>query len=58
MGGRMLGFNVDKDFGDCIDGLIMVDLRQTDERVLQKYMGKEGAREFLSRHQGELEKSA
>lgn len=58
MGGRLLGFNVDRDFGDCIDGLIMVDLRQTDERVLQKYMGREGARAFLAYHAGEPEKSA
>lgn len=58
MGGRMLGFNVDRNFGDCIDGLIMVDLRQTEERVLQRYMGKEGARGFLQRHLVDLEKSA
>jgi putative hemolysin len=58
LGGRLLGFNVDKDFNDCIDGLIMVDLRQTDERVLQKYMGREGAAAFLALHRGEMEKSA
>ncbi|MCW9088960.1 MAG: lysophospholipid acyltransferase family protein [Gammaproteobacteria bacterium] len=52
LGGRMLGFNVDRSFNDCIDGLIMVDLRQTDERVLQKYMGKEGAQAFLAGHSG------
>ncbi|MGM0595327.1 MAG: lysophospholipid acyltransferase family protein [Pseudomonadota bacterium] len=50
LGGRLLGFNVDKSFNDCIDGLIMVDLRQTDERVLQKYMGREGAQVFLAGH--------
>ncbi len=58
LGGRMLGFNVDRDFNDCIDGLIMVDLLQTDPRVLQKYMGRKGAEAFLENHQGQLEKSA
>lgn len=52
LGGRLLGFNVDKSFNDCIDGLIMVDLRRTDERVLQKYMGREGAQAFLAGHAG------
>lgn len=58
LGGRLLGFNVDRDFNDCIDGLIMVDLRQTDERVLQKYMGRDGAAEFLALHKGAAQKSA
>lgn len=58
LGGRLLGFNVDKDFNDCIDGLIMVDLRQTDERVLQKYMGRDGATAFMALHKDALKKSA
>ncbi|MDH5573591.1 MAG: lysophospholipid acyltransferase family protein, partial [Gammaproteobacteria bacterium] len=57
LGGRMLGFNVDKSFSDCIDGLIMVDLRKTDPRVLQKYMGREGAEYFLDYHQSKLQKA-
>jgi len=58
LGGRLLGFNVDRAFNDCIDGLIMVDLRRTDERVLQKYMGREGAAAFLAGHRSELERRA
>jgi putative hemolysin len=58
LGGRLLGFNVDKEFGDCIDGLIMVDLRQTEVTVLQRYMGKEGAKEFLAIHEYVLEERA
>ncbi len=46
MGGHLLAFNVDKDFNDAIDGLIMVDLRDTDPRVLRRYMGK-SAEAFL-----------
>ncbi len=58
LGGRLLGFNVDRDFNDCIDGLIMVDLRQTDERVLQKYMGRDGATAFTALHKDEIKQSA
>jgi len=58
LGGRLLGFNVDRAFNDCIDGLIMVDLRHTDERVLQKYMGKEAARDFLAGHRDRVAKRA
>lgn len=50
MGGKMLGFNIDPDFNDCVDGLIKVDLRQADRRLLAKYMGAENARAFLDWH--------
>ncbi len=46
MGGHLLAFNVDKDFNNAIDGLIMVDLRDTDPRVLRRYMG-DSAEDFL-----------
>ncbi len=36
LGGRMLGFNVDPDFGNALDCLVLVDLRKTDPRVLRK----------------------
>ncbi len=51
MGGHILGFNVDPDFNNTLDGLIMVDLLQSPEKLLQRYMGEEGAREFLAYHQ-------
>jgi hypothetical protein len=38
LNGRMLAFNVDPAFGDSIDCLLMVDLRQTDPRALRKYL--------------------
>ena len=58
LGGRMLGFNVDRDFNDCIDGLILVDLLSTDAKVLQKYMGRNGAEAFLAYHQAADERQA
>lgn len=50
LGGRMLGFNVDQDFSSVVDGLIRVDLRQTDHRILSKYMGEQEATAFLEYH--------
>jgi putative hemolysin len=50
LGGRLLGFNVDPDFNNALDGLIMVDLRNTDPRTLQKYMGRQEAQQFLEFH--------
>lgn len=50
LGGKLLGFNVDPDFADALDGLILVDLRKTDENILSRYMGKEGLESFLTYH--------
>jgi len=52
MGGHLLAFNVDKDFNHAIDGLIMVDLRETDPRVLRRYMG-DSTEAFLATHDEE-----
>jgi 1-acyl-sn-glycerol-3-phosphate acyltransferase len=51
LGGRLLGFNADDQFSDALDGLIMVDLRTSEPRVLARYMGEEGAAAFLA-HNG------
>jgi len=50
LGGKMLGFNVDQDFADALDGLILVDLRKTDPKILTRYMGKDEAKAFLAHH--------
>ena len=50
LGGRLLGFNLDRDFADTLDGLIMVDLREVEEAVLARYMGKRGAAAFRAYH--------
>lgn len=46
IGGKMLAFNVDQKFSNVLDGLVAVDLRQTDPLVLERYMGREGAARF------------
>ena len=50
LGGRVLGFNVDPDFADTLDGLIMVDLRQVEPTVLARYMGARAADAFRAYH--------
>ena len=47
---RLLGFNVDPQFGDALDALMMVDLTQVDAAILARYLGREGARQFLAHH--------
>ena len=51
LGGRIVGFNVDPNFSDVLDGLVLVDLRQTDPVVLARYMGKDGVA-ALQRYHG------
>ncbi len=50
LGGQVLTFNVDHDFGSAIDGLMLVDLTRTPRRVLGRYMGQDQAESFLARH--------
>jgi len=50
IGGKLLGFNVDRKFSNVLDGLVVVDLRQTDPAVLDRYMGRETAEDFRKIH--------
>jgi hypothetical protein len=46
LGGEVVGFNVDPDFGHCLDCLTIVDLRRTPDSVLSKYMEEQTLRQF------------
>lgn len=50
IGGKMVGFNVDRKFSNVLDGLVVVDLRKTEPAVLDRYMGREAAAQFRERH--------
>ena len=50
IGGKLLGFNVDRKFSNVLDGLVVVDLRQTHAAVLDRYMGRETAQSFRKIH--------
>lgn len=52
LGGRLLGFNVDSEFSDALDGLILVDLTKTELRLLERYLGKAEASQFLEYQKG------
>lgn len=50
LGGRVLCFNLDPDFSNALDSLIIVDLTRTDPKVLKRYMGEEGFNYFHTYH--------
>ena len=50
LGGKLLGFNVDPEFSDVLDGLIVVDLTKTEPKLLERYLGKAEAASFLNFH--------
>jgi putative hemolysin len=52
LGGKIVGFNVDSHFSHVLDGLIVVDLTQTERRILDRFFEAEGARRFLAFHEG------
>lgn len=51
---KILGFNVDPDFGDVVDGLVLADLVTVDRSILNRYLGREGATAFLAFHRGTM----
>lgn len=51
LNGKFLGFNLDKAFGNVIDGLVMVDLLKTDPKIVQRFLGEAGMREFFLFHE-------
>lgn len=50
LGGKILAFNLDKEFSDVVDGLILIDLRKTDKRTRIRYMGEEADVSFSKYH--------
>ena len=50
LGGNILEFNVDPQFSNAVDGLILVDLLKADRRLLARYMGREGLASFCAFH--------
>lgn len=51
IGGRIACFNVDRDFSDVVDALVVVDLVSTQRKLLERYMGRDGAEQFFAFHQ-------
>lgn len=53
LGGQFLAFHQDPEFNHTLDGLVFVDLPQANRRLLDFYMGKEGAARYLAYHAAE-----
>ena len=45
--GSFVGFAVDRSFGNSLDGLIVVDLRNMDDKQLLNYFGNEGLNRMI-----------
>lgn len=54
LGGKMVAFNIDPDFGTAIDGLITVDLLKAPSRDIARFMGKETYQRYYALHQEPL----
>ena len=49
LNGKFVCFSLNKVFNDSLDGLILVDLRKTPTKYLKRYLGKQGAANFLAK---------
>ncbi|MHB9075473.1 MAG: lysophospholipid acyltransferase family protein [Desulfobaccales bacterium] len=50
LGGKLLAFNQDQNFSNVLDALILVDLTETPLKIMERYMGRDGARTFITYH--------
>jgi hypothetical protein len=44
---RLLGFTVDENFGNVLDGLVLVDLADVQPAILSRYMGRAETAGFM-----------
>jgi len=58
LGGRVIGFNIDPGFGDCLDCLTIVDLGRTPDDVLSKYMTADALQRFRARQPRRMSSAA
>jgi len=47
---QILSFNVDRQFSNVVDSLILVDLTRSDPKLLKRFMGSEGFKIFARNH--------
>ncbi|HJZ71592.1 MAG TPA: GNAT family N-acyltransferase [Vicinamibacterales bacterium] len=48
---RLLGVNVDRNFSEALDALMIVDLLDVSPTILHRYLGKQGTAAFLAVHE-------
>lgn len=47
---QLISFNVDKKFSDVLDGLVVVDLKNTDPKMIKRYMEEEDYKKYKLCH--------
>lgn len=47
---KLLGFNIDPDFGDVLDGLMLCDVTTMDRAAMNRFFGPEGAASVCAFH--------
>ena len=50
LNGKLVCFNIHPSFNNSLEGLIIVDTRNTEQKTLSKFLGAEGLKYFLSFH--------
>ena len=55
LNGTFVGFNVDRDFNDALDGLIIVDLLKSERRAITRYLGENGYKVLSEYHAAKAE---
>jgi len=48
---KLISFNLDPAFSDVLDGLILVDLRRCESRLLERFLGSKGGKKFADYHE-------
>lgn len=51
LNGKLVCFNIHSNFNDSLEGLIIVDVRNTEPKTLNRFLGTEGLEYFMSFHQ-------
>ena len=51
LNGKFVCFNIHSSFNNSLEGLIIVDTRNTEQKTLSKFLGAEGLKYFLSFHE-------
>jgi putative hemolysin len=51
LNGKLVCFNIHSNFNDSLEGLIIVDVRNTERKTLNRFLGAKGLEYFTSFHQ-------
>ena len=51
LNGKLVCFNIHSSFNNSLEGLIIVDTRNTEQKTLSRFLGAEGLKHFLSFHE-------